>query len=306
MAPAAELQRQFNATMRAQAGYLDQIRASLSYASTLAAAAWSNPMKEVRDVLDMHREEMRRISKFDALFRDFRKVNSEVERLLTVRDWHEEFVLQSQAQIASLLAQPAELDLLVQATTPFDSHAIDDGQGQQTSIESPNGTADNPLTASAALSELSASIGETRTLYELLSVLLGYAARYGSLAGLFALALLREILVNWAASQLPTVDTLLTYTGLSRREATKEVQKTAQTVLTDGQRERLRFVASPSLDAHVSPKLKSRKQARLPFGCIVSVTGKSGDWFYVTYRDPLTKEESEGWLLARYVQRFDK
>jgi hypothetical protein len=84
------------------------------------------------------------------------------------------------------------------------------------------------------------------------------------------------------------------------------VKKNAQVALTDDQRNALRFISAPSLDAHASPKQKSKSLARLPFGTIVAITNKTGDWVHAVYKDPLTGEECDGWLLARYVTKFDK
>lgn len=112
--------------------------------------------------------------------------------------------------------------------------------------------------------------------------------------------------MNWTAAQLPSFDIVASSAGLTPRAAIKEVQQNARVALTDEQRDALRFVSSPSLDVHLSPKMKSKATARLPFGSLVTVSQRLGDWVYAVYRDPVSREESEGWLLARYVKRFDK
>ncbi|EUC18839.1 SH3 domain-containing protein [Paraburkholderia hospita] len=304
LAPLRDLQRRYGEIMRTQDSYLEKIRESLSSMSTIA---YIDPMKDIRVALDRHRNDVRRMSEVAELLKKSRWIAPELQPLSDINAWHKSVINRTQIQIAELLKRPAELEHLMQvAGHPDFLSASDNGVDRSTRVASREPTSADEVDVSTELRELSASIGETRTLQEFLAVLLRYAAKYGSIAGLFALLLFKEVLVSYAANQLPSVDTLLVTTGLTQREGAKEVRKNAQVELTDAQRETLRFVGAPSLDAHISPKQKSKVLARLSFGTPVVVNGKTGDWVFVVYRDPLSKEEVDGWMLARYVQKFDK
>ncbi|WP_418303933.1 hypothetical protein [Pandoraea vervacti] len=46
--------------------------------------------------------------------------------------------------------------------------------------------------------------------------------------------------------------------------------------------------------------------SRLPFGTRVVVDQQLGDWVHAVYRDPSSDEAREGWLLVRYVSKFNR
>ena len=48
------------------------------------------------------------------------------------------------------------------------------------------------------------------------------------------------------------------------------------------------------------------RRAVVPLGTHIVVDQRIGDWVHAMYRGPLTDEECDGWLLARYVSMFNR
>lgn len=84
------------------------------------------------------------------------------------------------------------------------------------------------------------------------------------------------------------------------------MQQEAKDKLSSEQRDALRFVSAASLRVHATPKQKAQATAVLPFGTIVAVQQRMGDWAFVIYKGRITEEEAEGWVLVRYLGKFAK
>jgi hypothetical protein len=276
-----------------------------SWASRIASPI-AEQMERLNRYAAQHQTDLQKMTAWaDSLTRQI-SLPKEIENLWSSGAQHQRLIDQTQAQIAEFLQKPSSIDFLRKAfdeaklgETPSESaYEMDSAVNEGREI--------SDARISKQLNELSASIAQTSTATEFFSVLLHYARAYGIPAGLFLLLLFRDVLVNWTAAQLPPFDTVASSVGLTQRAAIKEAQQNARVSLTDAQRDALRFVSAPSLSVHTTPKMKSKAVAQLPFGTLLTVSQRLGDWVYAVYRDPLTQEESEGWLLARYVKRFDK
>jgi hypothetical protein len=309
LGPVEELQRRINESVSANSGAIAQLQKAVAEATSWASRLTS-PIAEQMERFNrytlQHQTDLQKLTAWADSFTRKTSLPKEIENLWSFGAQHQRLIEQTQAQIAEFLQKPSSLDSLRKVI----EEAHWSGEYSLTVHETNSVVSEAREISDAAISkqltELSASIAQTSTAAEFFSVLLRYARTYGIPAGIFLLVLFRDVLVNWTAAQLPSIDTVASSTGLSQRAAIKEAQQNARVSLTDEQRDALRFVSSPTLNVHVSPKMKSKSVARLPFGTLVTVSQRSGDWVYAVYRDPVSREESEGWLLARYVKRFDK
>lgn len=303
MSPALRLREQIEKINKPFSGIQEQIKA-LSRPFENLATRYSDSvgaeLKRLTEVSNQHSAHFREMADFvnSRHIEMLRVVNASdqarlmaqfAEPVMSVRTWmteHSSYTESIRQQIAAITASAG--------LSPAWSIA-----GEGLSVE--NGG--NPT---AELAELSDALGGTRTLAESAEVLLHYASGPASKISAIALNLLWLILLGWFINQLPSAVELEEKFGLTHREAVKAARASPPLDLSQDQREALRFVSAPSLSAHTSPKQKSKVLARLPFGTHVVVDNRVGDWVHAIFRDPLTGEESEGWLLARYVTKFDK
>ncbi|MFM0375175.1 SH3 domain-containing protein [Paraburkholderia aspalathi] len=292
--PIAKLQKQLAASNKLYesvgAQFRDSIAAAVKPMNSMPRL-YIDQINEVANFVNRNHSEMARALELAENFRKQVQLPESLTRLGVLGQEHASYIERMRLQIADVANHP---DL---------SRIFGD-----TFIE-PIGPESVPadITSDAdALDDLSESLGRTRTIGETAEVLLRYAKRPATVVGRVALNLLWLVMLGWFTNQLPTATDLSQKFGLSHREAVKEMRASPPMELSPFQRESLRFVSAPTLAAHISPKQKSKVLALLPFGTRIAVNGRVGDWVYAIYRDPLTDEESEGWLLARYVSKFNR
>jgi hypothetical protein len=304
----AELQRRMNETISATHGPIDRLQKAIEEAASRTSRFTSpiiEQMERFQAFYARHDAEFKRLNVWaDSLTQT--AFPKDFDKLRKLGAQHQRLIEQTQERIANYLGSPSSLTYL--------SAVIDGGTWRSEVLSETDGSDRDTfktrefsdVEVATQLNELSASIAATTTSAELFSILLRYAKSFGIPTGLFLLLLFRDVLVNWTAAQLPSFDSLVTNSALPQRAAIKEVQQNGRIVLTDEQRDALRFISSPTLNVHVSSKMKSMTKGRLPFGTLVTVQQRMGDWMYCVYRDPLTRDEAEGWVLTRYVKRFEK
>src|SRR5699024_1549367 len=67
----------------------------------------------------------------------------------------------------------------------------------------------------------------------------------------------------------------------------------------------LRTVTKDELKVRVSDKMKSNIKYTLKLGDVVKVEHKNRNWTKVVYTNKFTNEKEIGWVLTRYIKRFD-
>lgn len=68
--------------------------------------------------------------------------------------------------------------------------------------------------------------------------------------------------------------------------------------------ETFRFVTAATLTVRVNGKMKSPSIASLRFGQPVEIVRKEGDWTLIRYSDADNEVEIQGWVLSRYLKKF--
>lgn len=91
----------------------------------------------------------------------------------------------------------------------------------------------------------------------------------------------------------------------SQPEAVKSIKVAARSAA--GSAELLieyRFVSARAVNIRQNPRARSPKLAELPFGSAVRLLRKEGDFALVVWTDRSSGAEIQGWVFARYLQKF--
>ena len=91
----------------------------------------------------------------------------------------------------------------------------------------------------------------------------------------------------------------------SQPEAVKSIKVAARSAT--GSTELLieyRFVSARAVNVRLNPRARSPKLAELPFGSAVRLLRKDGDFALVVWTDQSSGAEIQGWVFARYLQKF--
>jgi hypothetical protein len=92
----------------------------------------------------------------------------------------------------------------------------------------------------------------------------------------------------------------------SPQEATKSVKEVARIVgASPNLLVEYRFVSAKVIILRQNPKARSPEVGRLTFGKLVKLVKKDKDFALVLWRDQESGAEIQGWVFARYLQRFD-
>lgn len=92
----------------------------------------------------------------------------------------------------------------------------------------------------------------------------------------------------------------------STRAAKKEVRQGASAAYSSTDLETFRFVTAKSLSVHQAGRQRSPTTDDIPFGKVVRLLRRDGSWSYVEYAGGATREVQQGWVLSRYLEKFDK
>ncbi|NIE63124.1 hypothetical protein [Burkholderia sp. Ax-1719] len=271
--PIAEIQKRMEETKRLYVGYD-------------VSARYVKQIREMADFVNRHHLDAALTSGLSDNIRKMGQLPTTLASLRVFGEEHTRYIERLRVQINNLAVSPELARTWSNATADLATASGEDSNSE--------------------INEFSSSLGRTKTLAEAAEVLLHYAAGPATKVAHIAWQLLWTILIGWFINQLPGVAELEEKFGLTHREAVKAVRASPPLDLTEDQRESLRFVCAPILSAHISPKQRSKIRARLSFGTHVVVDQRIGDWVHAIYRDPLTGDEDEGWLLARYVSKFNR
>lgn len=94
--------------------------------------------------------------------------------------------------------------------------------------------------------------------------------------------------------------------GLTIREATKDVKANAAITYSPDDLRQFRFIKRSVLSVRLTSSIQSPKLDELYLGKTVRLLRREGDWSFIEYVDTDTTELKQGWVLSRYLSRFDQ
>jgi hypothetical protein len=94
--------------------------------------------------------------------------------------------------------------------------------------------------------------------------------------------------------------------GQNNREATKEVKANSAIAYSPDDLRQFRFIKRPEISVRLTRSIQSPKLDELYFGKVVRLLKRERDWSFIEYVDTDTTELRQGWVLSRYLSRFDQ
>ncbi|MDP1607399.1 MAG: SH3 domain-containing protein [Rhodocyclaceae bacterium] len=93
--------------------------------------------------------------------------------------------------------------------------------------------------------------------------------------------------------------------GQTNRQAIKEVKAQAAVTYSTADLQQFRFVKRTVLHVHSTGKIRSPILDEIDRGKTVRLLKREQDWSFVEYVNTRTTETRQGWVLSRYLARFD-
>lgn len=94
--------------------------------------------------------------------------------------------------------------------------------------------------------------------------------------------------------------------GQNNREATKEVKANAAIAYSSDDLRQFRFVKRPAIFVRLTSSIQSPMLDELYLGKVVRLLKHERDWSLIEYVDTDTTELRHGWVLSRYLSKFDQ
>lgn len=94
--------------------------------------------------------------------------------------------------------------------------------------------------------------------------------------------------------------------GQTIREATRDVKANAAITYSSDDLTQFRFIKCSALFVRLTSSIQSPKLDELYLGKTVRLLKRELDWSFIEYIDNDTTELKQGWVLSRYLSRFDR
>ncbi|MDO8768496.1 MAG: hypothetical protein Q7K57_07325 [Burkholderiaceae bacterium] len=130
--------------------------------------------------------------------------------------------------------------------------------------------------------------------------------------GPYARAVVLYVLLPYLISIIANINTpmheewLKSVRGESNRQATKDIKAHAAMTYSPNDLRQFRFVKCSALHVRLTGSIQSPKLDQLYLGKTIRLLKRERDWSFVEYVDTDTPEPRQGWVLSRYLARFDQ